>query len=164
MSTRTLWLVKDNDDVVSWCRCSPSIVGLLGQKECPWCGCGWLFTCSTCSKSFAFARVAWIDESIESVAARTYRKSFGIEETPEELQETVECLESMMIGLELGDQVVVIDGTTIKTNTEGPIEFDGWMSRHKLKWLPQVRALEDPSCLKRTLLSKSYWNSRRHPE
>lgn len=58
-----LYLVKKNDDVISHCKCEESFVGEEGQLDCPWCGCGWLFSCSKCRKAFTFSEAAEIEKT-----------------------------------------------------------------------------------------------------
>ena len=54
--TKTVYLVKANNDLISHCACSNAVIGAPAQMDCPWCGCGWLFVCSKCRKAFSFAR------------------------------------------------------------------------------------------------------------
>ena len=41
---KTIYLEKDNDQLVSFCSCEPAYITYPPQLDCPWCGCGWLFT------------------------------------------------------------------------------------------------------------------------
>ncbi|HJN76044.1 MAG TPA: hypothetical protein QGF58_19085 [Myxococcota bacterium] len=52
----TRFLIKDSDDLLSFCKCDTGLVGVPGQLDCPWCGCGWMLSCIDCRKSFVFAR------------------------------------------------------------------------------------------------------------
>jgi len=54
---------QDNDDLCSHCSCDPAYITFPPQMDCPWCGCGWLFTCTRCRKAFTFARGVEVDES-----------------------------------------------------------------------------------------------------
>src|SRR5262245_31898380 len=67
---RTLWLVKANNNFISWCRCDDAPIAWGQQLDCPWCGCGWLFSCLKCRKSFTFARAVLMKETIQELAAR----------------------------------------------------------------------------------------------
>ncbi|MFZ4575918.1 MAG: hypothetical protein ACOYN0_16115, partial [Phycisphaerales bacterium] len=86
MENRTLWLVKDNNDVVNWCNCEKSVAGRFPQASCPWCGCGWLFACAFCHKCFMFARFEWFDEPAESLARRVMLAKWS-EVTDEDVRE-----------------------------------------------------------------------------
>ena len=63
-----IYLVKANDDLVSHCQCEQGIIAEPGQVGCPWCGCGWLFSCIKCRKAFTFATAVEIDKTWEELA------------------------------------------------------------------------------------------------
>lgn len=46
--TKTIYLIKDNDDLCSHCACETAYITFPPQMDCPWCGCGWLFSCTAC--------------------------------------------------------------------------------------------------------------------
>lgn len=160
MSNRTLWLVKDNNELVSHCECKDAMSGWFPQADCPWCGCGWLFSCMSCNKSFTFARVAWIDMSIQVLATRMCWTPNKRGPAQEEVLEALEFMKWAMEDLREGDRVVVLDYELLKVDEEGPIEFDGVFAHHELECVPQVRALKDPSYLERTIGRKQYWLER----
>lgn len=158
-----LWLVRDGDDLVNWCRCERTgfgaLVGRLPQMDCPWCGCGWLFSCVNCRKCFAFARAEEVEGSLEDLARADFEKFWKRPPTPEELTDAIESIAWMIEDLEPGDRVVVLDGTIIPADHEGPVEFEGWHSRHKLPWVPQVQALKDPRIEEEVLSNPEYWQA-----
>ncbi len=84
---RTLYLVKADDRLHSTCRCAQGLAGFPIQADCPWCGCGWLFTCTRCGKPFTFARAEWIPVDLEAIARLNLglldRLSPGTSPTPE---------------------------------------------------------------------------------
>jgi hypothetical protein len=84
-----LYLQKANDDFVSHCRChrGDALISSPAQMDCPWCGCGWLFTCGVCRKAFAFAEGVEINESWEETAERDVRAFFRRDPEPKEVQE-----------------------------------------------------------------------------
>jgi hypothetical protein len=164
MLNRAIWLVKDSDEVVSWCRCTDAIAALPPQMDCPWCGCGWLFACAQCHKCFTFARAVILQESIQSIAARIYRGSYSQEPDDTELQETIEYCESIVQGLQPDDRVVIIDGVILRIDTPGPFSFSGWYAAHEFGALPQVEAKRNPAAMAETLESKRYWLERRLPD
>ena len=73
-----LYLRKANNDLVSHCRCAKedALISSPCQMDCPWCGCGWLFTCSRCRKAFTFAEGVEVHESWEETANRTIRNLY----------------------------------------------------------------------------------------
>jgi hypothetical protein len=156
-----LWLVRDSDDLVNWCRCEQGVVGSLPQMDCPWCGCGWLFSCVKCRKCFAFARAAIVPGSLEDIAQADFRVFYRREPTDAELAERTESMTWMIDDLTEGQRVVVLDGAIIPADMEGPLEFEGWHSRHSLPWVPQVRALSDPSVEQDVLSNPEYWYERK---
>jgi hypothetical protein len=68
-----IYLKKANDELVSHCRCAEALITFPPQMDCPWCGCGWLFTCIECRRAFAFAEGIVVDELWEETAARDLR-------------------------------------------------------------------------------------------
>jgi hypothetical protein len=79
---RLIYLQKDNDDLVSHCRCREAFISYPPQMDCPWCGCGWLFSCIKCRKAFTFARAVEVNDSWEELACRDIR-GMGMEVTDE---------------------------------------------------------------------------------
>jgi hypothetical protein len=74
----TTFLTKASDMVISHCRC-PSENALImfpAQMDCPWCGCGWLFTCRTCRKAFTFATAVEVEASLEELARQDLSSGF----------------------------------------------------------------------------------------
>jgi len=159
--SKFLWLVRDGDELVNHCRCEVGRVGMLPQQDCPWCGCGWLFSCVTCRKAFAFARAEMLDGSLEDLAREDFPRKCGRVPSAADLTEYVEFLAGMVEGLEAGDRVVVLDGVVIRADHEGPVEFDGIYARHELEWLPHPRAPIDPEVETEILGNVEYWTSRR---
>ena len=51
------YIAKANNDVLSHCQCADTLAAGPAQLDCPWCGCGWLFSCIKCRKAFTFGRV-----------------------------------------------------------------------------------------------------------
>jgi hypothetical protein len=62
-----VYLCKDNDDLISHCTCREALVAPPGQADCPWCGCGWLFSCLSCRKAFTFARAVPGQKDLEMI-------------------------------------------------------------------------------------------------
>jgi hypothetical protein len=126
--------------------------------ECPWCGCGWLFTCSRCRKAFTFAEGFELNESWQETAVRTLRSLNLRDPEPAEIEEWVDFFHILLKGIEPGQLYVYFDGWVFPTTAEG-IQAEGWHSKHDLDLVPQVAALDNPEVLASLLSSKEYWMS-----
>jgi hypothetical protein len=155
-------LVKANDDMISFCKCTEAFA-TKGQADCPWCGCGWLFSCIDCRKAFTFAKVALTYHSPEDLVRRDFLKFGGKPENidPADVKAAAEYRRNEIAGLELGTVCVVIDGEVIPVTARN-IEFDGWHSHHSFELLPHVTA-PDAKALKIMLGDRKYWTEREHP-
>lgn len=142
-----IYLVKASDDLVSGCRCAPAPVAAPRQKDCPWCGCGWLFSCLRCREPFAFARAEEVDLSWEELARLDGRG---------EPEEWIDFMKVHLKDLKPGALYVYLDGWVFQP--ERHIRFDGWHSRHDFPRAPQAVGRE---FLDRTLATRDYWESRR---
>src|SRR5438046_1427339 len=65
-----IYLRKANSDLIVHCKCGSGYISAPGQMDCPWCGCGWLFTCIDCRKAFTFAEAVEVDFTLEEMAQR----------------------------------------------------------------------------------------------
>src|SRR5216684_6234859 len=142
--TMHVYLVKDSNELVSHCNCQDAMITFPPQADCPWCGCGWLFTCIGCRKAFTFARGVVVNESWEATARRDLVNGRGREPEPEEVSRWVEAMQALLAEVEDGDQYVCLDGLIIPTETDR-VTFEGWHARHDLDFVPQAAALTDPS-------------------
>jgi hypothetical protein len=158
-----IYLVKANDRLVSHCRCGDGQVTFPPQMDCPWCGCGWLFTCVSCRKAFTFATGIVVNESWEETARRDLRGRSKEDPSDEEVDDWVAAMKELLSDVTEGAEYVCLDGTVIPT-TEAEIRFEGWHSWHDLPYVPQVAALSDPSVLQSTIGDPEYWRSTALPE
>jgi len=159
-----LYLVKESDELVCHCDCDPAYVTFPGQMDCPWCGCGWLFTCIDCRKAFAFARAIEVSESWEEIGRRDLSNSVpNATVDDDELGEWVAAMQELMADLEEGEEYVYFDGLYIPSECAGA-EFEGWYARHNLSFLPHVSALEHESSMKSILANPRYWNENKIDE
>lgn len=158
--SRHLYLRKADDRLVSHCRCAPqeALIAYPGQMDCPWCGCGWLFSCIRCRKAFTFAEAVEIDEPWESLAERDRRGFWGRKPKPREIEEWVEGMQILLAEIRAGEQYVYFDGSVFAV-TEPGVDLMGWHSRHQLDFIPQVAALRDPEIRTGILASPDYWRS-----
>lgn len=159
----TLYLGKDNDELISWCTCAEALIAVPRQVSCPWCGCGWLFSCIKCRKSFTFARGIRVDATLEELirqdAANFCETSdFAYAET--EIREMVDWMQERLQDIEDGRQYVYFDGMFVPTDAPHLVA-QGEHRSHQLDFVPQVRALVDPSVEERILTNVSYWQQGR---
>jgi len=148
------YLVKDNDSLCSHCSCEHAPMSSPPQMDCPWCGCGWLFICSTCNKGFTFARGASLDTDWATLA----RKAMGDDASDADVAGWTKAVKGMLADVEVGKQYVIFDGAIIPTDSKW-LHFEGWHARHDLDYLPHVAALEDPSVVESVLANADYWKS-----
>src|SRR5262249_8658382 len=141
------------------CPASEALINSPMQLECPWCGCGWLFTCINCRKAFTFAEAFETDESLESIGRRSLiNMSRGGRDPEEELRGWVAAMKVMLRDVHAGRRYVYLDGFYLPTD-EG-IVLTGWAAQHAFGRLPHVVALHDPSFLEATLGDRAYWQKQ----
>ena len=150
-----IYLAKASDKLVSHCRCADGLITFPPQMDCPWCGCGWLFTCIGCGKAFTFAKGIEVPEPWEETAKRDLRR-WGKEPPRDRVSEWVEAMKELLRDVNPGEEYVCLDGMIIPT-TATSVCFEGWHSRHDLPFVPQVAALQEPSVLDSTLGDRDYW-------
>jgi hypothetical protein len=155
-----LYLRKANDQLISHCRCAAAdaLISSPGQMDCPWCGCGWLFTCVVCRRAFTFAEAVEVDESWEAIAERDIRGLYRRAPEEGEIEDWVESMQILLRDIEPGKQYVYLDGWVIRIDAED-IQIEGWHSRHELEVVPQVAALGDSRLRLEMLGSPEYWLS-----
>ena len=158
----TVYLVKDSDDLISWCKCPIALASAPGQLDCPWCGCGWLFSCVTCRKAFTFARGVVVDRTLESIGADDLH-GMGGKWGDDALHDWVISMSELLKGVEPGQRYVYLDGWFLPADRSPP-RLDGWYARHQLAEAPQISALRDRSFLDSTVGSRGYWVANALPQ
>lgn len=151
-----LYLRKANDDLISHCKCETAYISSPGQMDCPWCGCGWLFTCSTFRKAFTFTEAVEVDLTLEDIVRRDLAKRGTSEPSAERVSETVEFMTIFLDDLKLGRRYVYLDGYVIPVDAD-EVSFEGFHSSHHLRVVPQVEGLRDPAILRDLLGNPKYW-------
>jgi hypothetical protein len=151
-----IYLKKANDDLVSHCRCAEALITFPPQMDCPWCGCGWLFTCIACRKAFAFAEGVLVDETWEETATRDLSNRSKTEPSHKDVSLWVGAMKELLADVRVGQRYVCLDGLFISADATS-IQFAGWHSRHDLPFVPHVKALGDRSVLSSILGSQAYW-------
>jgi len=155
-----IYLRKANDDLISHCRCAEAYIAAPRQMDCPWCGCGWLFPCSVCRKSFTFAEAVEVDFTLEEMARRDIQgnEQSNKEPSKDRIQEWVEFMELILRGIEVGRRYVYFDTYVIPTDADG-VQLEGLHSKHDLAVVPQVEALRDRSIVEGLLCNPDYWRN-----
>lgn len=157
------FLKKANDDLISFCSCGDGRVTFPSQMNCPWCGCGWLFTCITCRKAFTFAEGVQIESTWEELAREDIRNKWKEEPTAEDVASWVEAMKEILSCVQVGERYVIIDGSVIRVDADN-IHFDGLAAHHEFPKVPQVRALANKAVLEEELGNREYWLSNALPE
>lgn len=150
------YLKKVNDDLISFCSCGDGRVTFPAQMDCPWCGCGWLFSCITCRKAFTFAEGVEIETSWPDLARDDIRNHWNEEPSEEDVDSWVEAMKEILAEVRVGEHYVIVDGLVIPVDSS-ELKFEGWAARHDFKELPQIRALADKAVLEERLANREYW-------
>lgn len=154
-----VYLERANSNGICRCTCERSLVSSPVQMDCPWCGCGWLFTCMTCQKAYTFARGVEVDTPLEDLARRDLTRRRGRDPSDDDVAEWVEWMALMLEDVVPGVTYVYLDGFYLPADTTD-LELEGVAAVHSLPTLPHVEALTDPRALSRTLADRAYWLER----
>ena len=160
---KTIYLIKDNDDLVSNCSCERAYISFPPQMDCPWCGCGWLFACTDCRKVFTFARGVEVNESWEELARRDLVGKWPESPSDDDIAEWIEAMQAILSEVEVSKQYVCLDGLIIPTDASG-VDFCGWHAEHRHDFVPQVAALDDCFITENILSNVEYWQSHAIPD
>src|SRR5262245_36933921 len=139
-----IYLAKDGSDLVCHCKCKEALITFPAQMDCPWCGCGWLFSCIECRKAFTFARGVKVETTWQTLARRDRTNFWGKTPKRTEVAQWVAIMKDLLADVEEGQRYVIFDGAVIPADVDA-IEFDGWHSHHELDFVPQVAALKKKS-------------------
>lgn len=157
-----VYLAKHSDELVSHCKCATALVTLPGQASCPWCGCGWLFSCIRCRKAFTFAIGVRTDRAWEELATEDIRRG-GWTMSDDSVDDWVADMRHLLAGIEVGRRYVFFDGAYLPADA-GPIKRTGWYAHHDLARAPQTAALADPSVIEDVLANSDYWFRNERPD
>lgn len=156
------FIFKANNDVLSHCDCVDEPAMSSGQLDCPWCGCGWLISCSKCGKAFTYAVVKETDVPLVEIGRRDAQRR-GLTVTDQECEEWAAGMAEAFGPFEVGDIVVYLDGEYWLLGTRN-ISFEGYFATHDLVELPHATALREPNALRALLGEKAYWFERERPD
>lgn len=136
-----IWIAKapDQRGGICWCKCplEEAIAKPTGALDCPWCGCGWLFTCSTCRKAFMIGEAVEVSGTLEDMVRKEYQ-SWGIEEpTDAELAGPQGHLQQVQTRLEFGELYVHMDSMAVLLNSK-PFTVEGERRKHFFKEAPHL--------------------------
>ncbi len=154
------FLFKANNDGISHCVCEDEPAMSTTQLDCPWCGCGWLISCSKCKKAFTYAVIRHTDLSLVELGRREV-ESRGLtgKVTEEEIAEWAEAMAEDLEQFDEGQIVVYLDGSYFPVDATD-VSFDGYFAHHDFKTLPHTEALEQPEKLSEILSDPGYWTER----
>ena len=134
-----------------------------GQMDCPWCGCGWLITCSKCSKAFTYAEIRETDIPLIELGRREVQRRGLTSVTEKEIEDWATAMQEDLERFDIGQIVIYFDGEYLPVN-QTSIQFEGWYAKHSLDRLPHFEALKDPKLLNDTLGNSDYWLRRKLPD
>lgn len=156
-----IYLKKANSDLIDFCDCDDGLIRSPGQMECPWCGCGWLFTSITCRKAFTFAVAVELETGWQDLAKRDLQ-GFGVKDpSKKDINDWITPMKQMLENVKLGQIYAYIDGCVFQKNSTN-IKFEGLYARHKFTQLPHTKALSKPLVEKQVLSNPTYWQQHKN--
>lgn len=160
MANKIVYLKKANDELVGNCKCNDGRITYPPQQDCPWCGCGWLFTCLSCRQAFTFAVGVELETTWEELATTDW-KAWGMQRVSKKnITSWVTDMKELLADVKPGQVYVCLDGRVFEKGAR-KIAFDGIYASHAFEQLPHVEALKDRSLEEKVLASTDYWRSRR---
>ena len=160
MAENIVYLKKANTKLVGNCKCRDGRISYPPQMDCPWCGCGWLFTCISCRKAFACAVGVEIEASWEELAQKDW-SAWGVgPASTRRVNSWVKDMQNLLKDVQLGEIYVCLDGRLFPQNAKN-VKFDGIYASHSFQKLPHVEALKKKSVMDDILASTEYWRGNR---
>lgn len=160
MTQKMLYLAKaPGPHPVSFCACSPdeALIAAPGQMDCPWCGCGWLFSCTLCRKAFTFAVAVETPFSLRELARGDVQR-FGAQPSIPIIDGWVRSMGVLLDGLVCGERYVYLDGVVHRANPSAGVRFTGQYGAHSLTVLPQCAPGATGESLSE-VLDRDYWQA-----
>ena len=160
---KVIYLRKANDDLLSHCDCGDGRITSSPQADCPWCGCGWLFTCIGCRKAFSFAVGVELDMTWEELA-RADLAGLGLPEISEsDVEEWVDDMQGWLADVVPGREYACLDGVLWERDARD-VEFEGIYASHRFDRLPHLDVLAGKSAVGDVLGSVEYWQANQLEE
>jgi hypothetical protein len=160
MANMIVYLKKASNDLVGNCKCNDGRITYPPQQDCPWCGCGWLFTCISCRQAFTFAVGVELETTWEELAIADW-KGWGLQRVSKKnITNWVADMKQLLADVKPGRVYVCLDGRLFEKDAHN-VEFDGIYASHKFDRLPHVEALQDRSVEDKVLASIDYWRSHK---
>jgi len=157
---KIVYLKKANARLVANCKCQDGRISYPAQMDCPWCGCGWLFTCMSCRQAFTFGVGVEIEADWESLSREDWT-AFGLPTvSARQVKSWIKDMKALLADVKVGEIYACLDGVLFHQDAKN-IKFSGLYARHDLQRLPHVEALNKKSILNEVLGSAEYWRSRR---
>ena len=160
MAKKTIYLKKANSDLVGNCKWNDGRITYPPQQDCPWCGCGWLFTCLSCRQAFTFAVGVELETTWEELAITDW-KAWGMQRVSKKnIDSWVTDMKRLLAKVKPGQVYVCMDGHLFEKDARN-VAFDGIYASHSFDRLPHVQALKDRSLEEKLLASTDYWRSHK---
>ena len=127
--------------VVNWCECAQeNALAVVSQASCPWCGCGYLWSCITCRNSFTIAEAVEVPLTFDEIRELDARGFFGEERRPPGMVKwRNEASAFSTENLVLGAKYVYLDGSAHDVRADG-LHFRGRIKQHSLRGIPHITA------------------------
>ncbi len=148
-------LERSSRDGVCLCECPRALVGMPGQMDCPWCGCGWLFNCAACGRSFTYAKPVWISMPLGQIVEQDMLAR-GWKHDPSAFAAAAEGMAEMLSKVEGNGEYVYLDGLFLPLQTRNT-EVQGTSANHKITVLPHLLERRMPGTLESVLGDGKYW-------
>lgn len=148
------YLFKASNDGISFCRCEDAPASLGGQLDCPWCGCGFLFSCHSCRLAFTFAEVSTIETPLEDLIRKDLVR-MGLDPDDRTITGQARWIRQELAHLSVGQRMVYLDGALLPVDR--PVNFNGIYARHDFPMVPHL----DPEMFS-AIKSRDYWDDARH--
>ena len=160
MPKSIVYLKRASAELVGNCSCDDGRVTYPPQQDCPWCGCGWLFTCISCRKAFAFAEAVEIQTTWEELAVADW-KGWGLQRiSKKNIGGWASDMKRLLKGIEPGRVYAYLDGHLFEREAR-KVKFDGNYASHKFDRLPHVEELRNRAVEQDVLASVEYWRSHK---
>ena len=159
MGNAIIYLKRANKDLIAHCKCNDGRITYPPQMDCPWCGCGWLFTCLTCRKAFTFAEGVELENTWEELAELDW-KVWAIPITRRRINSWVTDMKRLLKDVKPGRVYACLDGKVLE-KTARRIAFEGIYAHHEFKRLPHVDALKDRRVMDEVLSNTDYWRNHK---